>query len=170
MKKLSTKFYTQNVLEVAPQLIGKLLVRKLNDGTIIKTRITETEAYKGEEDTACHARFGKTKRNQNMYESGGITYIYLCYGIHHLLNVITGKKDEPQAVLIRATEDYNGPGKLTKALSIDKTLNGLDLSASDELWIEDDGLKVEYITDKRVGIDYACDYYRNINWRFIMKK
>lgn len=170
MKKLTSKFYQQDVLEVAPNLIGKLLVRKLDDGTIIKTRITETEAYKGEEDTACHARFGKTERNKYMYENGGITYIYLCYGIHYLLNIVTGKENEPQAVLIRGTKDYNGPGKLTKALSIGKDLNGIDLTTSNELWIEDDGYQAEYITDKRVGIDYACDYYKNINWRFIMKK
>ncbi len=170
MKKLTLDFYLKDALEVAPLLIGKVLVRKLDDGTIIKYRITETEIYRGEEDTACHARFGKTDRSKPLYEAGGITYIYLCYGIHHLLNVVTGKKDEPQAVLIRTIEDYNGPGKLTKALYITKELNGIDLSTSNELWIEDDCFKAEYRTGKRVGIDYATDYYKNIDWRFILKK
>ena len=169
MTKLKLDFYLQDALDVGPQLIGKLLVRKLDDGTILKQRITETEVYRGEEDTACHARFGKTKRSSPLYESGGITYVYLCYGIHYLLNVVTGKKDEPQAVLIRTIEDYNGPGKLTKALQITKELNGIDLTRSSELWIEDDGFKAEYTRSPRVGIDYATDYYKNINWRFIQK-
>ncbi|MDD4282232.1 MAG: DNA-3-methyladenine glycosylase [Bacilli bacterium] len=170
MTKLKLDFYLQDALDVGPQLIGKLLVRKLNDGTIFKQRITETEVYRGEEDSACHARFGKTKRSSPLYESGGITYVYLCYGIHYLFNVVTGKKDEPQAVLIRTVEDYNGPGKLTKALHINKELNEIDLSSSNEIWIEDDGFKAEYMTNKRVGIDYADDYYKFINWRFILKK
>ncbi len=170
MNKLTLDFYLQDALEVAPNLIGKLLVRKLDDGTVLKQRITETEIYRGEEDTACHARFGKTKRSKPLYEKGGITYVYLCYGVHHLVNVVTGKKDEPQAVLIRTVEDYNGPGKLTKALHITKELNEIDLTTSNKLWIEDDGFKCEYTTNKRVGIDYASDYYKNIEWRFIMKK
>lgn len=169
MIKLDLNFYMQDALTVAPSLIGKLLVRKTNDGNIIRFRITETEAYRGEEDAACHARFGKTKRNYLLYERGGYSYIYLCYGIHYLFNVVTGPKDSPQAVLIRAIETCNGPGKLTKAMSIDMNLNGVDLTTSDDLWIEDDGIKVEYYTDKRVGIDYAKEPYKSIKWRFIMK-
>ncbi len=167
--KLTKEFYEKDALEVASLLIGKLLTRKIN-GKIIKQRITETEVYKGEEDTACHARFGKTKRSKPLYESGGISYIYLCYGIHYLFNIVTGKKEQPQAVLIRAVEDYNGPGKLTKALSITKELNEIDLTTSKEIWIEDDNFIPKYYTDKRIGIDYACDYYKNIKWRFIMRK
>lgn len=167
--KLTKEFYEKDALEVAPLLIGKLLTRKIN-GNIIKQRITETEVYRGEEDTACHARFGKTKRSKPLYESGGISYVYLCYGIHYLFNVITGKEEHPQAVLIRAVENYNGPGKLTKALNITKELNEIDLTTSKEIWIEDDEFIAKYKTDKRVGIDYACDYYKNIKWRFIMKK
>lgn len=168
-KRLGSDFYTKDVLTVAPMLLGKLLARRFNNGEIIRLRITETEAYRGEEDTACHARAGRTKRTSVLYEKGGISYIYLCYGIHYLLNVVTGPKDEPQAVLIRAALGYNGPAKLTKAIKIDKSLNGIDLSCSNELWIEDDGLMGEYTTDKRVGIDYATPYYRDINWRFIIK-
>lgn len=170
MKRLELDFYLQDALEVAPLLIGKILVRKLDDGTILRQRITETEIYRGEEDTACHARFGKTKRSEPLYKQGGITYVYLCYGVHYLLNVVTGNKEEPQAILIRTTEDYNGPGKLTKALKINKEFNEIDLTTSTQLWIEDDHKLVSYTTNKRVGIDYATDYYKNINWRFIIKK
>lgn len=169
MVKLNTDFYIQDALIVAPLLLGKLLVRRIN-GNIIKYRITETEAYCGEEDTACHARVGKTARTSVLYNQGGCTYIYLCYGLHHLLNVVTGIKDQPQAVLIRAVEGYNGPAKLTKALMIDKLLNNIDLSSSDDLWIEDDGIKVNYFTTKRVGIDYATEPYKSMEWRYIIKK
>jgi DNA-3-methyladenine glycosylase len=114
--RLDYNFYGQEVLDVAPQLLGKLLVRKLETGELLKYRITETEAYCGEEDTACHARAGKTNRTSVLYEKGGLSYVYLCYGIHYLLNVVTGKKDFPQAVLIRGVEGYSGPAKLTKAI------------------------------------------------------
>ena len=166
--KLKKDFYKNSCLYVAPNLLGKMLVRKYPDGKIKRYKITETEAYKGEEDTACHARFGKTKRNEIMYNEGGFTYIYLCYGIHYLLNIVTGKANYPEAVLIRGIEQYDGPGKLTKALDITKELNNIDLSISDELWIEDSE-EVEYITTPRIGIDYADDYYKNINWRFLIK-
>ena len=126
--KLDIDFYTQDVLEVAPKLVGKLLVRKLKDGQVLKFRITETEIYRGEEDTACHARFGKTERTKTLYEQGGRAYVYLCYGIHYLFNVVTGPKDYPQAVLIRGVEGYEGPGKLTKVLKIDGNLMGMILS------------------------------------------
>lgn len=109
MKRLDKNFYTQNVLTVAKALIGKLLVRKLDNGEILKYRITETEAYRGEEDTACHACHGKTPRTIILYEEGGVAYVYMCYGIHFLLNVVTGNKEEPQAALIRGIEEYNGP-------------------------------------------------------------
>jgi DNA-3-methyladenine glycosylase len=99
MTKLDKNFYLKSALEVAPLLIGKLLVRRLSNGQIVKYRITETEAYYGEEDSACHARVGKTKRTWILYEEGGLAYIYLCYGIHYLLNVVTGNKDHPEAVL-----------------------------------------------------------------------
>ena len=170
MKRLELDFYLQDALKIAPLLIGKILVRKLDDKTILRQRITEVEIYRGEEDTACHARFGKTKRSEPLYKQGGITYVYLCYGVHYLLNVVTGREEQPQAILIRTTEDYNGPGKLTKALKIDKGFNEIDLTTSKQLWIEDDQQVVSYTTTKRVGIDYATDYYKNINWRFIIKK
>ncbi len=124
--KLNFEFYSQNAIILAPKLLGKLLCRNL-DGKIIKLRITETESYFGEKDTACHAHKGKTERTKIMYENGGWVYIYLCYGIHYMFNIVTGVKNSPEAVLVRGVEGFNGPGKLTKALKIDKTLNGENL-------------------------------------------
>ena len=164
--KLDTDFYAKDVLEVAPNLIGKILVRKLPSGEEIRLRITETEAYRGVEDSGCHAKAGKTNRTKTLYEKGGCTYVYLCYGVHHLLNVVTGEEEQPQAALIRGVEGFYGPGKLTKFMSIKKDLNGIDLTTSTEIWIEDDGTKPEYVAGKRVGIDYADEYYKNIEWRF----
>jgi DNA-3-methyladenine glycosylase len=167
--KLKRKFYTEDALIVAPLLLGKLLVRRI-DGKIIKYRITETEAYCGEEDTACHASKGKTKRTSVLYKVGGHAYIYLCYGMYYLFNVVTGKINHPEAVLIRGVEGFNGPGKLTKAMQIGKELNEVDLTISNDIWIEDDGREFDYITTKRVGIDYATEPYRSIEWRFIIKR
>ena len=158
---------------MAPSLIGKLLCRKMcdeNGERIIKFRITETECYFGEEDTACHAHKGKTERTKTMYRRGGIAYVYLCYGMHSMLNVVSGPEGYPEAVLIRGVEEYNGPGRLTKALKIDRSLNGEDLVLSRELWIEDDGYCSEYVAGKRIGIDYATEEYRSILWRYTMIK
>lgn len=168
MARVNLEFYTQSALTVAPLLLGKLLVRKI-DNKIIKYRITETEVYCGEEDSACHARVGKTNRTSILYKRGGYAYIYLCYGMYYLFNVVTGIENHPEAVLIRGVEGFNGPGRLTRAIEIDKKLNGIDLTTSDDIWIEDDGIKFEYITTKRVGIDYAAEPYKSIEWRFIVK-
>lgn len=165
--KLKEDFYSDSAVNLAPKLLGKLLCRKIN-GEIIKMRITETEAYYGEQDTACHAHKGKTERTKIMYKKGGIAYIYLCYGIHYMLNIVTGVEGFPEAVLIRGVEGLIGPGRLTKALRIDKTLNGEDLILSDELWLEDDGYIPNYNTTPRVGINYATDEYKNIHWRFVV--
>ena len=169
-KRLNSDFYMRDVLTVAPELIGKILVRRLDSGEKLCYRITETEAYRGEEDTGCHAKAGKTNRTKIMYEKGGCTYIYLCYGIHHLINVVTGSEEQPQAALIRGVEGYNGPARLTKAMKITKDLNAVDLTISEDIWIEEDGTKPEYITGKRIGIDYADEYYKNIEWRFTAPK
>lgn len=164
--KINSDLYRLNAVELAPRLLGVNLCRRLDD-KIIKLRITETEAYFGEEDTACHAHKGKTERTRTLYEAGGVAYVYLCYGIHNLLNIVSGEKDFPQAVLIRGVEGFDGPGKLTKALKIDRTLNGENLMASEQLWLEDDGVRFEYKTAKRVGIDYATPEYRDKLWRFV---
>ena len=107
--RLQENFYHIHAPQAAPKLLGKRLCRKI-DGKIISYRITETECYYSEEDTACHAHKGKTERTKILYEQGGTSYVYLCYGIHNLFNVVTGEKDFPEAVLIRGVEGYNGPG------------------------------------------------------------
>lgn len=164
-KRLNEDFFHRDCLTVAPELVGKVLVSCIN-GEQKRLRITETEAYRGEEDTACHAHKGRTKRTEVLYGESGITYIYLCYGMHWLLNVITGEKEQPQAVLIRACENHNGPAKLTKALGITGELNKASFVTGEKLWIEDDGFQCEVVTDKRVGINYADQEDIDKLWRF----
>lgn len=165
--KLKKEIYAMRAYELAPYLLGKLLCRRTPDG-IKRARICETECYFGEDDTACHAHKGKTPRTKTLYEEGGIAYVYLCYGIHSLLNVVSGEKDFPEAVLIRGVEGAVGPGRVTKLLEIDRELNGASFVDSDEIWIEDDGFSSSYHTDKRVGIDYADKEDREKLWRFIL--
>lgn len=164
-------FFEQDVLDAAPQMVGMRIVRKLPDGSVISSRICETEAYRGEEDKACHASKGKTARTEMMYRQGGHAYIYLIYGIHELFNIVTGKENDPQAVLIRALEKpLDGPGKWTKAFSVTRRQNGLYLPDSEEIWLEDDGERPCIRTAPRVGIDYAGEYWKNVPWRFIADK
>lgn len=171
MKRLERSFFTRDVLEVAPDLIGKLLVIKRNN-KIEKYVITEVEAYRGEEDLACHASKGKTKRNEIMYDIGGKIYVYLIYGMYWMLNFVTGEKDMPQAALIRGIEGFDGPGKLTKHLKIDKSYYGEDLVTSERIWVEANTNKnnFEIIRLPRVGIDYAGEYWKNVPWRYLLKK
>ena len=164
-RRLNADDYRKDAVCLAAGFLGKLLCRETG-GMLVKLRITETEAYYGEADTACHAHKGKTRRTSIMYEEGGYAYIYLCYGIHWLFNVVTGRKDFPEAVLIRGLEGFKGPGKLTKALSIDNQLNGENLITSKQLWFEDDGERPFFKASKRVGIDYASEEDRNRLWRF----
>ncbi len=166
-KRLDKEYYQQPATVLAPDLIGKLLCRKA-EGKVIRCRITETECYYSENDTACHASKGKTERTKVLYAQGGTAYVYLCYGMHSLFNVVTGEAGFPEAVLIRGVEGHNGPGKLTKALHIDRALNEENMITSEELWIEDDGEKPAYYTAKRVGIDYAEEKDKNILWRYII--
>ena len=168
MRRLPKTDYAVDAVTAAKMLLGKWLCRQLDDGTVLKARIVETEAYCGEEDTACHAHCGKTERNAPMYEAGGIAYIYLCYGMHNLLNVVTGKKDYPEAVLVRGIEDHIGPGRVTKFLQIDRTLNREPLTASTRLWIEDDGTPPSrFRATPRIGIAYATKRDQNLKWRFV---
>lgn len=165
--RLQTAFFHRDVLEVAPDLVGKILVRRTADGQELRLRISETEAYRGEEDTACHAHKGRTPRTEVLYWEAGTIYVYLCYGMHWLLNVVTGEEGEPQAVLIRACVDAQGPGKLTRKMQIDKFFHKQDITDSDcDLWIEDDGTRPEIQTDKRVGIGYASQEDQDRLWRF----
>ena len=166
--KLEKDTYMMRAPSLAPHLLGKVLCRRIGN-EVIRARICETECYFGEDDTACHAHRGKTERTKTLYEEGGIAYVYLCYGIHSLLNVVSGEGDFPEAVLIRAVEGAIGPGRVTKRMKIDRALNGTSFVDSDELWIEDDGYAVgEIRTDRRVGIDYAAVCDRERRWRFIL--
>ena len=180
INKLSARFYRRdNVVEVARDLLGKVLCSHI-DGHLTKATITETEAYAGAQDRASHAYAGRrTARTEPMYHEGGIAYVYLCYGIHHLCNVVTGERDDPQAVLLRAGEPLAGldamrarrgkaatgnkllagPGSLSQALGIRTELSGASL-LGDQLWIEDQGFSVgddDIAIGPRIGIDYAGD-------------
>ena len=161
--------FSADAVTLASRLLGKFLCRRLADGTVLRRRISETEAYFGEEDTACHAHRGRTPRTDVMYEAGGCAYVYLCYGMHELLNVVTGPKDHPAAVLIRGVEGADGPGKLTKLLHITRTFNRVRFATSTDLWLEDDGFSPRCLRTPRIGIAYASARDQRRKWRFVAK-
>ena len=166
---LGKEYFSAPATKLASDLVGKMLCRRCDD-RVIRARIVETECYFGEEDTACHAHKGKTERTMPMYEAGGITYVYLCYGIHSLLNIVTGEAGHPEAVLIRGVEGAVGPGRATKHLKITLSDNALPLTEESGIWIEDDGAKKPKLKRlPRVGIDYAKKRDRDRKWRFILK-
>ena len=161
MNRLPYEFYHRPCDQVAKDLVGKVIVH--GDARL---RISETEAYWGAEDTACHVSKGRTPRTEVFFADAGTLYVYLCYGMHWMLNIVTGEENEPEAVLIRACEGkYNGPGKLTKALQITGGLNRGSI-LGDELWVEDDGVSCAVATDTRVGIGYASEEDQSRLWRF----
>lgn len=164
MKRLPYSFFHRPCLEVARDLVGKQLVFRGN-----ALRICETEAYCGEADTACHASKGRTKRTEVLYADAGTVYVYLCYGIHWLLNIVTGDREQPEAVLIRACVEAPGPGRLTKALGITGQQNRDSVVTSQDIWIGDDGFVCQVATGKRVGIGYASQEDQDRPWRFILK-
>ncbi|WP_296618704.1 DNA-3-methyladenine glycosylase [Marivirga sp.] len=186
-KRLGRAFFQNpDVVEVAKNLLGKIICSNI-EGNYCEAMITETEAYAGQNDKACHAHMGKyTNRTATMYEKGGTAYVYLCYGIHHLFNIVSNIEGNADAVLIRAIEPINGtdimlnrrnakdlkpivfsgPGKLTKALGIDKSFNALDLVNNDTLYIVDNNFNVKDIEKStRIGIDYA-EEDALLPWRF----
>lgn len=163
------KYFSRPATELAPDLIGKLLCVRSPDGTVTRSRITETECYYGEEDTACHAHRGRTPRTETLYRAGGVAYVYLCYGMYELLNVVTGKEDHPEAVLIRGIEGVSGPGRLTKRLGITRASNGKPLCPEEALWIEDDGVSLPFTSTGRIGIGYASEEDQKREWRFVAK-
>ena len=190
-KKLPRSFYTrENVVEISRELLGKFLLTKINN-VITGGMIVETEAYRGMDDKACHANNNKrTKRTQIFYGNGGFAYIYLCYGIHHLFNIITNKEHVADAVLIRAIEPHigidvmlqrrnmhqphhsltKGPGSMSQALGITTKHYGTDLLGQ-TIWLEDRGVKLtenEIASTPRIGIDYAGDHATR-PWRFFVK-
>tara|TARA_B100000686_G_C16665057_1_gene903128 strand:+ start:599 stop:1201 length:603 start_codon:yes stop_codon:yes gene_type:complete len=191
LSKLNLDFYQRdNVVEISKELLGKTLFTNFDD-KITAGIIVETEAYAGITDRASHAFNSKrTKRNQVMYKAGGIAYVYLCYGMHHLFNIVTNKKNIPHAVLIRAIEPIigldimlnrrlqskktfsltSGPGCLSKALGITTNNSGISL-LKNHIWIEGQNTSVkEYdiVSSSRVGIQYAKEDANN-PWRFQMK-
>jgi len=168
--RLPSEFFHHDVLEVAPELMGKILVRRFEDGSINQFTITEVEAYRGTEDLACHASKGRTARTEVMFQEGGVVYVYLIYGMYWMLNIVTGKEGDASAVLIRGLEGIPGPGRVGKALQLDKSFYGEDLTTSERIWIEDRGLETEYIITPRIGIDYAGEPWISKPWRFVLNK
>jgi DNA-3-methyladenine glycosylase len=162
---------TDETVACARWLLGKYLVRQSAEVEPVSRMITEVEAYNGESDLACHARAGRTQRTGPLYESGGIWYVYLCYGIHEMLNLVVGPKDWPAAVLIRAVEGIKGPGRVTKQLNIDRRLNRAPAKAASGLWLEDRSVHVPdncIQVTPRVGVDYAGPIWANKPWRFVL--
>jgi DNA-3-methyladenine glycosylase len=157
----------KNTVGLARWLLGKVL-RRAGDETA--HLITEVEAYDGECDLACHASKGRTARTEVMYAAGGVWYVYLCYGMHEMLNLVVGPKDYPAAILIRGIEGVSGPGRVTKALGIDRRLNGIPaMPGAAGLWIEDHGIVVPprlVQREPRIGVDYAGPFWAAKPWRF----
>jgi DNA-3-methyladenine glycosylase len=159
------------VVEIARNLIGCTLCRKLGDD-VHRWRITETEAYDGVDDLACHASKGRTDRTEVIFGRGGHWYVYLCYGVHWMLNIVTGPEDYPAAVLIRGAGELSGPGKLTKALGITGELNEKPAVPESGLWIEAGETIPEdqVLITTRIGVDYAGPYWSQKPWRFVMSE
>lgn len=168
---LTKKSYDRPVLEVAPDLLGKYIVREI-EGKQMAYMITETEAYDGPEDKACHAHKGRTARTEIMYGEAGHWYVYFVYGMHHMLNIVTGPVGYPAAVLIRSVEGITGPGRVTKQLSIYKDLNTKKAVRESGLWIEDRGVAVNpnhILHTPRIGIAYAEEWAQK-PYRFVLEK
>ena len=187
-KILTADFFNRDTKLVAKELLGKVLYRQTNN-VIFKAVISETEAYHGIDDLACHCSKGITPRTEIMYGKPGHVYIYLIYGMYHMLNFVTMPKDFPAAVLIRGIQNleisYNkeksfekvnaktdGPGKLTRQLQIDKTLNQLLLHTQSGLWVAEENIIITDAnigTGKRIGVDYAKEW-ADKPWRYFIKK
>ncbi|HEY6288133.1 MAG TPA: DNA-3-methyladenine glycosylase [Nitrospiraceae bacterium] len=171
---LQRAHFAQSTLRVARSLIGKYLVRVI-DGRILSGKIVEVEAYVGLQDKACHASKGRTQRTEVLFGPPGVAYVYLIYGMYHCLNVVTEREEFPSAVLIRAIEIdgelIDGPGRLCRALQIDRRLNRVDLTTGESIWFEDRGVLVErgdVGAHLRVGVDYAGDWAKK-PWRFRLR-
>jgi DNA-3-methyladenine glycosylase len=189
--KLRRSFYTrEDTIAVARELLGKRLVVPAPSGERVSGRIVETEAYLGVEDRAAHSFGGRrTARTETMYGKGGTVYVFFVYGMHHQFNVVTGRTDVPHAILIRGLEPEegielmrqrrgsvanreltSGPGKLTRALGIDRSFDKEDL-AGDRVWIEDPGALIlpdDIASGPRIGVDYAGEHALH-PWRFWLR-
>ena len=172
---LKKEFFERSVLAVASDLLGKCLVREV-DGEKRACMITETEAYDGENDLACHASRGRTARTEVMYGEAGVFYVYLVYGMHNMLNIVTGEKGYPAAVLIRGVRgmedgaDIEGPGRLTRFLTINRNMNGKSALPEIGLWFEDRGIVIPSRKIKktsRIGVAYA-GAWADKKYRFLL--
>lgn len=171
---LPRNYFNRPTLVVARSLMGKYLIRCI-DGREIAGKIIEVEAYVGSEDKACHASKGRTQRTDVMFGPAGVAYVYLIYGMYHCLNVVTEREEFPSAVLIRAIEIdgklIDGPGRLCRALQIDRSLNCADLTIGESLWFEDRGASVKrgnVGAHPRIGVDYAGVWAQK-PWRFRLR-
>lgn len=178
MKILNRKFFDRSTLTVAKDLLGKYLVRRFNGGKQ-HFIITEVEAYDGFKDKASHASRGLTKRNAPMFGEAGRWYVYFTYGMYHMLNIVTGPKNYPAAVLIRGIYGISGPARITKKLKIDKNFSNKIASPKTGLWIaaptklERAPLKNKFLSGKmkiknypRIGVNYAGPVWSKKKWRF----
>jgi len=168
-------YFNRPTVQVARSLIGKYLVRMI-DGRILAGKILEVEAYVGPQDKACHASKGRTQRTEVLFGPPGIAYVYLIYGMYHCLNVVTEREEFPSAVLIRAIEIdgelIDGPGRLCRALQINRRLNRADLTTGESLWFEDRGALVkrgDVGAHPRIGVDYAGEWAKK-PWRFRLRR
>jgi len=167
---LNKSFFARPTLDVARELLGKQLCRRLDSGKIIRGRISETEAYDGPGDRASHAHKGPTTRNVVMYGPPGRAYVYLCYGVHWMLNITTCEPGYPAAVLLRSVRGIEGPGRLTKHFQINGVFNDQLLTRVGGLWVEDDGFEVDASTVERtarMGVHYAGPEWAAMPWRFV---
>jgi DNA-3-methyladenine glycosylase len=171
-KVLQRQFFDRPVVTVAHDLLGKYIVRRIGRKEIA-VQITEVEAYDGPHDKASHARFGLTPRSEVMFGHAAHWYVYLCYGIHEMLNIVTGPHDSASAVLIRGVEGASGPGRVTKVLKINRSFNTLPAVRKSGLWIEDRGVAIPKRRIKRtarIGVSYAGPVWAKKKYRFIIQQ
>ena len=164
-------FARKNTVALARSLLGKVLVRGGAGRPTTRHLITETEAYHSASDLACHAAKGRTAGTDVLFRSGGIWYVYLCYGVHEMLNLVVGPEGFPAAILFRGLHDVTGPGRLTKALAIGRSLNGKAADPATGLWIEDEGIRVTAKWTRvtaRIGVKYAGEVWAEKPWRFVV--
>ena len=167
--RLDSEFFLRDVLEVASDLLGCYIMRGFTDNMVKKYKIVEVEAYRGEEDLACHASKGRTERTEIMYHKGGLVYVYLIYGMYWMLNIVCSVDGNPQAVLIRGIESFDGPGKLSRELKIDGSFYGEDLADSQRIWIDSSiSPGKRHISTARINIDYAGPVWSRKKWRFVL--
>lgn len=165
--KLDHTFYCRDALDIAPDILGKSLVRVMPNGSRICLPVTEVEVYRGTGDLACHASKGMTERNRVMFGTGGVIYMYLVYGMHWMFNIVTGTEGHPEALLIRGVGDISGPGRVTGYLQMGRDFYGENLVISNRIWLEDAPRVKNFTTGPRVGINYAGEPWVSMPWRFI---